>query len=123
MVVIFSYLAAWMGRSKIWWPGGLVGFGIGLLLTGMVSAVFFGLVGLVLDYILSKNYKNLKRLKSLRVGRVPGVVLKLTPLLVAHLVLVLVPVLVVVPVVVVVLVVAGNHETTHSLRKNSFTKI
>ena len=64
MVVIFSYLAAWMGRSKIWWPGGLVGLGVGFLLTGMVTAVFFGLVGLLLDYILSKNYKKLKKAKK-----------------------------------------------------------
>lgn len=54
------YLVAWFGRSKAWWPGGLVGLGSGLLIGSMVVGVFFGLLGLLLDYILSKNYKKWK---------------------------------------------------------------
>lgn len=51
------YLVAWFGRSKAWWPGGLVGLGLGLLIGSTAVGVFFGLLGLLLDYILSKNYK------------------------------------------------------------------
>jgi uncharacterized protein len=55
----FIYFVAWLGRSKAWWPGGLVGLGLGLLL-GLIPGIFFGLFGLFLDYILSKNYKKWK---------------------------------------------------------------
>ncbi len=55
----FIYVIAWLGRTKAWWPGGLVGLGIGLFI-GITPAVFFGLSGLFLDYILSKNYKKWK---------------------------------------------------------------
>lgn len=51
------YLVAWLGRSKAWWPGGLVGLGLGLIVGPLTVGLFFGLFGLVLDYILSKNYK------------------------------------------------------------------
>lgn len=65
MVVIFAvYLGAWFGRSKAWWPGGLVGLGLGLMIGSVAAGVFFGLIGLILDYILSKNYKTWKKKKK-----------------------------------------------------------
>ncbi len=59
----FIYFIAWLGRTKAWWPGGLVGLGLGLFL-GLVPGIFFGLFGLFLDYILSKNYKKWKLQKK-----------------------------------------------------------
>lgn len=55
-----SYAAAFIGRSKAWWPGGLVGFILGALIGQITGGIAFGLLGLVLDYILSKNYHTWK---------------------------------------------------------------
>lgn len=67
-IVVFGigliYILAWFGRSKAWWPGGVVGLILGIIAGNMVVGIFFGLVGLVLDYILSKNYKQLKKAKK-----------------------------------------------------------
>ncbi len=58
---ILIYLAAFFGRSKRWWPGGALGTVLGLFLSeSLFGALAFGLIGLFLDYILSKNYKNWK---------------------------------------------------------------
>ncbi len=62
---LFAYLGAFLGRSKKIWPGGLIGGVFGFLLGlvfGTIFALFLatsilGLLGLLLDYILSKNYK------------------------------------------------------------------
>jgi uncharacterized protein len=55
------YLFAWMGRSKAWWPGGVVGLIFGSLTSNLVAGIFFGVIGLILDYLLSKNYQVLKK--------------------------------------------------------------
>lgn len=65
----FVYLAAFFGRSEAWWPGGLVGGVIGSLLgrpfgSMLPTILAFGLFGLALDYILSKNYKTWKLQKK-----------------------------------------------------------
>jgi uncharacterized protein len=60
-----TYLASFLGRSKAIWPGGVIGavFGIigglvaGSIITGILFAVFGGGFGLLMDYFLSKNYK------------------------------------------------------------------
>ena len=54
---VLSYIAAWFGRSQAWWPGGLVGGIIGTLVGGIPAGIFFGGLGLLLDYILSQNYE------------------------------------------------------------------
>jgi len=59
-VSFVSYVAAFIARSKSWWLGGIVGLLLGALLGGLLSGVAFALLGLALDYILSKNYKNWK---------------------------------------------------------------
>ncbi len=66
-IVLVSWLAAVLGRSKAWWPGGLIGagsgalvayfFGLSLLFTGIIAAAL-GLAGLAFDYVVSKNYKD-----------------------------------------------------------------
>lgn len=66
-IILISWLAAVLGRSKAWWPGGLIGagagalvaffFGLPLLFIGVVAAAL-GLAGLAFDYVVSKNYKD-----------------------------------------------------------------
>lgn len=62
--ILFSYLASFLGRTKSWWLGGAIG-GVGGAIIGFVfwtgifmafSAVGFGLLGLLFDFIVSKNY-------------------------------------------------------------------
>ncbi len=63
-MVAITYFSSWLGRSKSWWPGGLVGLGLGILISSIALGIFFGLFGLILDYILSSNYKTLKKNKK-----------------------------------------------------------
>ena len=60
---LFVYLASFLARSKSWWAGGVIGFIIGII-SSLTVAIIVGLIGLLLDYILSKNYKNLKKSKK-----------------------------------------------------------
>lgn len=60
----FIYLASFLSRSKSWWAGGVIGAVPGIiiafyhLLGGLFALMFGVLVGLLLDYVLSKNYRN-----------------------------------------------------------------
>lgn len=54
---LLSYLVAFLGRTTSWWVGGVIGVVLGAILLGMVGAALLGGIGLLLDYILSKNYK------------------------------------------------------------------
>jgi len=62
------YLAAFLGRTKAIWPGAVVGAGGGLFVysalhTSLIPSVLgFGLLGLILDFLLSKNYQTRKKL-------------------------------------------------------------
>jgi uncharacterized protein len=66
---ILVYLSSFWGRSKRVWPGGVVGAILGLILGLLLGAiiwklllpVFFGLFGFLLDLVLSRNYKKLKK--------------------------------------------------------------
>lgn len=60
---IFIYLVAFLARSKSWWAGGVIGFIIGII-TSLTVGIILGLIGLILDYILSQNYKKLKQAKK-----------------------------------------------------------
>jgi uncharacterized protein len=59
----FQWLVSILARSKSWWLGGVVGGLIGILITIFVSANLLLLtpvliiLGLLLDYIVSKEYK------------------------------------------------------------------
>ena len=54
------YLSAFLARSKRWWPGGVIGGILGLFIS-LAGGVILALLGLLLDYLLSKNYKNRKK--------------------------------------------------------------
>ena len=59
----FIYLASFLSRSKSWWAGGVIGAIPGLViafyhLMGGLAVLAFGVAfGLLLDYLLSKNYQ------------------------------------------------------------------
>jgi uncharacterized protein len=73
MIFFLPYLAAFLGRTKSWWLGGVIGFIGGLVLAGVGSAliqsliggialfsvfpILMGALGLIFDFILSRNYK------------------------------------------------------------------
>jgi len=54
------YLLSYFTRSKEFFTGGIVGAILGFIIGGLLAGIGLGLFGLLLDYILSKNYKNLK---------------------------------------------------------------
>ncbi len=60
LIALFTYLAAFLGRSKSWWAGGLMGAILGFFVASLAGVFFFGFLGLVIDYILSKNYSKWK---------------------------------------------------------------
>lgn len=66
--ILATYLGGFLGRSKAIWPGGAIGAVIGALggffaasIIGLViGAVIFGPLGLLFDYLLTKNYQTRK---------------------------------------------------------------
>lgn len=69
-VVVFGFiwLSSILGRSKSWWLGGIIGFVVGVIIGlfkgflyfGIVSIVILVPIGLLFDYIVSKNYQKSK---------------------------------------------------------------
>jgi uncharacterized protein len=59
--VVVPWLASVFGRTKSWWAGGVAGGVIGAIagfFTGWwIWILFSGIIGLVFDYVVSKNYK------------------------------------------------------------------
>jgi uncharacterized protein len=65
-----SWLAAMLARSKSWWAGGIIGLAVGgligllfissALVWFLISMFGLGLIGLILDYMVSKNYRQAK---------------------------------------------------------------
>ncbi len=66
--IFLSYLSSFLSRSKRWWPGGVIGAVLGLILGiyfaslafKILAAIGLGILGLLFDFILSKNYKERK---------------------------------------------------------------
>lgn len=66
---VFSFLSSVLARSKSWWAGGVVGalcgglFGLflGSWVTSLVMVILFTPIGLLFDYIVSKNYEKGKK--------------------------------------------------------------
>ncbi len=61
---VFAYLASFLARSKSWWAGGVIGAVPGTIMfftaAAVLASVVFSLglvLGLLLDYVLSKNYR------------------------------------------------------------------
>jgi len=71
-IIILIYISAFLARSKRFWPGGVIGGVMGGILglilgktvTLLALITSLGLLGLILDYILSKNYKKLNKAKK-----------------------------------------------------------
>lgn len=75
---LFFFLVVWiisiLGRTKSWWLGGIMGGIIGIIVTmikgfffiGLVSLVGLVLIGLLIDYVVSKKYT-----ESMRRGSTP----------------------------------------------------
>ncbi len=68
-IVLISWLGAILGRSKAWWPGGVIGAGGGAgialifgitVLWGLALAAALGIAGLAFDYVVSKNYRSFR---------------------------------------------------------------
>ena len=59
--VVIIYLMSFLGRSKEWTTGGVIGLVAGLFIKGLFLGIVFGILGLILDFILSNNYKKLKK--------------------------------------------------------------
>lgn len=66
--LLIQWVGSMLARSKSWWAGGVIGAVIGLVVVAIAGAVFWSLAGavlmalfgLVIDYIISKNYKEHK---------------------------------------------------------------
>lgn len=63
---IFPILGSILGRSKSWWFGGILGSVVGIVaglvfsagLFILVYVIGYALIGLIFDYIVSKNYRS-----------------------------------------------------------------
>jgi uncharacterized protein len=60
-IFIFSWLASLFARTKSWWLGGVVGGVIGGVIALITAAWFWillaAILGLLFDYVVSKNYR------------------------------------------------------------------
>lgn len=73
--VVITYLVSYLGRTKEIWPGAALGGVLGAIgglavaaFIGLIlGATIFGLFGLFLDWILTKNY-NVRKAKGLSTG-------------------------------------------------------
>jgi len=67
-IFIFMWLASILGRSKSWWAGGVLGAIAGIVIGLFKGFLYFGVIslgilipfGLVLDFFVSRSYKNHK---------------------------------------------------------------
>lgn len=64
-VILLSWLGSILGRTKSWWAGGIVGGGIGAVLgiffgflfVGVAAIIGLALLGLLFDWLVSRNYQ------------------------------------------------------------------
>lgn len=62
LFIVANILAQYLSKTKSWWLGGLIGAGIGLIISLFIGFLFYGLgaiillaiVGLIFDYFVSK---------------------------------------------------------------------
>jgi uncharacterized protein len=55
--LLFVYFMSYMARTREFLAGGVVGFIVGLLFFTLGTAAVFALIGFLLDFILSRNYR------------------------------------------------------------------
>lgn len=67
LVMLFMYTAAFLSRSNRYWPGGVIGLIFGVILGGILMGLGLGILGLLFDLWLSKNYK-VRKAKGLPTG-------------------------------------------------------
>jgi uncharacterized protein len=63
---LMTYIGAFLGRTKSWWLGGILGAaagaGLGTFINAsLIAAGVLGAFGLLLDYLLSRNYRERRR--------------------------------------------------------------
>lgn len=72
-IFIIHSVSFFLGRTRSWWLGGVLG-GVGGFMLGFIflaglfivlPAIFFGVIGLIFDYVVSKNYA-IRKQKGLR---------------------------------------------------------
>lgn len=54
--VLVAQILPLMMYSKSWWLGGVVGFVLGLIIWSLYAGAILAVVGLIVDYVLSKKY-------------------------------------------------------------------
>jgi uncharacterized protein len=54
--VLIAQILPLMMYSKSWWLGGVVGFVLGLLIWSLYAGALLAVIGLIIDYLLSKKY-------------------------------------------------------------------
>ncbi|MFH1187354.1 MAG: hypothetical protein V1688_00670 [bacterium] len=61
ITILFSWMTAYLGRTKSWWIGGVIGFGLGTFIWWISTIWFFMplflISGLIYDYFISRRYK------------------------------------------------------------------
>jgi len=69
LILFVPYLGAILGRSKSWWLGGVLGLVIGVILVfifgwfvGISSVIILAPLGLLFDFLVSKNYQKRKKM-------------------------------------------------------------
>ena len=60
-VTIIPWMAAILGRTKSWWAGGVIGLVLAIIIFYLIFktllAFILVIIGLIFDYLVSKNYK------------------------------------------------------------------
>ncbi|MDO8565182.1 MAG: TPM domain-containing protein [bacterium] len=57
---LLMFLSSILARSKSWWAGGIIGAIVGWIFLSWIFIIILGVVGLILDYIVSHAYKKSK---------------------------------------------------------------
>lgn len=66
-IFFFIWVVSILARSKSWWAGGVIGALLGwIIFSGIISIVLLTGIGLIIDYIVSKKYR-----ESMNTGLTP----------------------------------------------------
>ncbi len=56
-IFLLQWFVSILSRTKSWWLGGVIGGAAGVIFAGIWGLLGFGLIGLLIDYVVSKQYK------------------------------------------------------------------